>query len=124
MRPRLGKWFVVLALALATGSHWYLLQSIAWVGMAVDFSRSEPLPIALQKTFDGQHPCELCKVVGEGMQAEKKAEMEKRQFKFDFFCEPVVRFVDLPAPRVLIVPQFPSITDYSEAPPVPPPRFA
>src|SRR5687767_12801038 len=98
MPRRLGKWFVVVALVLATGTHWYLLQSIAWIGMTVEFSRTEPLPVALQKAFDGQHPCGLCKVVDEGMQAEKNAQMNKLQTKLDFFCEPTAVLDEVETP--------------------------
>ena len=55
-------------LALALGLHWSLLQTVAWVGMAVQFSKSDTLTTAISKTFDGQHPCSLCKVVKSGRQ--------------------------------------------------------
>ncbi len=124
MPRRLGKWFVVVALVLATGSHWYLLQSIAWIGMAVEFSRTEPLPVALEKTFNGEHPCSLCKVVGEGMQAEKKSEMNKLQTKLEFVCGTSPVLDEIPTLFVRPLPQFPYCLERSETPPVPPPRAA
>ena len=57
-----------LMLALVLGLHWSLLQTVAWVGMAVQFSKSDTLANAISKTFDGQHPCSLCKVVKHGRQ--------------------------------------------------------
>ena len=53
MLRQFSKWLVVGALILATGGHWALLQSVAWVGMAIQFSHTDGISIALQKTFDG-----------------------------------------------------------------------
>ena len=53
---RLGKWLVVLALVVMIGGHWALLQSAAWVRMAVKFSEKETLVVALEKTFNGKNP--------------------------------------------------------------------
>ena len=37
-----------------------VLQSVAWTKMLVDYSRTEGIAAAVEKTFDGQHPCTLC----------------------------------------------------------------
>ena len=121
---RPGRWFVVLAVILATGSHWFFLQSVAWVGMTVGFSRTEPITTALQKTFDGQHPCGLCKLVDEGRKAERKGQMQKPQLKLDLFCERSATLTSEPPPfcdppAILI-----HLSPRREAPPVPPPRPA
>ena len=120
---RLGRWIIVLTVVFATGSHWFFLQSIAWVGMTVEFSRTEALGTALQKTFDGQHPCNLCKLVQEGQKAERKGDMKVSSQKFDLFCERTVGLTAEPMPfrNPVAIPQFP--TPRLEAPPTPPPRF-
>ena len=41
--------------------------------MVVSYSQADSLAVAIQKTFDGAHPCKLCKVVKAG----RKAEQEK-----------------------------------------------
>ena len=121
---RPGRWVVVLAVILATGSHWFFLQSVAWVGMTVGFSRTEPLTTAIQKTFNGQHPCGLCKLVDEGRKAEREGEMQKPQTKLDLFCERVSSLTSEPLPfcAPLAVPIH--LDARAEAPPVPPPRPA
>jgi len=124
MPLRLGKWLVVLAVVLATGSHWVLLQSVAWVGMTVDFSRTEALGTALQKTFDGQHPCTLCKLVDEGRKGERKTDMQKVQPKLDLFCERSGELTDEPVPFSFPVAILLREAACTHAPPVPPPRFA
>ena len=81
---RWSKWFVVFALIVTIGGHWAFLQSVAWVGMAINFSQSDSLGLALQKTFDGQHPCKLCKIVKAGKASEKKQDLQKLETKIDF----------------------------------------
>jgi hypothetical protein len=124
MPVRLGKWFVVLAVVFATGSHWFFLQSIAWLGMAVDFSRTEPIAVALEKTFNGQHPCSLCLVVDEGRKAEKQADLQTPQIKLDFFCERTAPLTELPAPFVRPVPPHHHWSDVPYLPAIPPPKSA
>jgi hypothetical protein len=124
MATRLGRWFVVLAVIFATGTHWFFLQSIAWVGMAVDFSRTEPIGVAIEKTFSGEHPCGLCQVVDAGRKAEKKSEFQKVETKLDFFCERVIALVAEPAPFVRPVPPHHFWRGFSDSPALPPPESA
>ncbi len=84
MLLRGGKWLTVCALVVLIGGHWFALQSAAWLGMAVNFSKTESVSVALQKTFDGQHPCKLCKIVKAGKAAEKKQDLQKLEVKTDF----------------------------------------
>ncbi len=65
---RLAQRGIVLVLCLALGLHWALLQGIAWTGMLLSFASEGSVIEAVEKTFDGQHPCELCKKVKEGAQ--------------------------------------------------------
>lgn len=52
------------------GGHWLALNTVAWVGMFVENQRSGSLVEALEKTFDGQHPCSLCHAIEKGQQDE------------------------------------------------------
>jgi len=124
MRSRIGQWLVVVALVVATGGHWALLQSLAWVGMAVSFSQSEPLPVALKKTFDGAHPCNLCKFVAEGKKAEKHQPLLKLETKLDFFCVRGALAVFPPELAVFSSDDSLFAPLRAEAPPGPPPRLA
>src|SRR6185503_1214165 len=72
VRTRIAKVLVVGALVCAIGGHWAVLQSVAWVGMFVKFSQSDPLMPALVKTFDGKPPCTLCLLIATGKKSEKK----------------------------------------------------
>ena len=80
-RVRAGTRFAtVLVLVLSLGLHWALLQSVAWVGMMVSYSRGAALSEAVSKTFDGKHPCPLCKMIKKGRASEKQ-QAEKKDFK-------------------------------------------
>lgn len=60
---RYGHWLLAVALAVSLGGQWAALQAVAWGTTAVQFARTEPWRVALHKTFDGRHPCQLCKAV-------------------------------------------------------------
>ena len=57
--------FTLLALVLVCGAQLHLpvLQVVAWTGMVVKYAQEVPLTEALEMTFDGDHPCPLCKVI-------------------------------------------------------------
>lgn len=81
-----GKFFVVSALVLLIGGQWTLLQSVAWIRMTIENSQTLPFKQALIKTFDGQHPCCLCKIVASAKKSEKKEQTDKPTTKLDLFC--------------------------------------
>ena len=92
--------------------------------MLFNYSRDATFSEAIQKTFDGQHPCKLCKIVSEGKKSERKQESNVSGKKL----EPWVQFEAV----VFIFPHFsaPSLVfqiDYCtrfDLPPVPPPKAA
>jgi hypothetical protein len=114
---------LVLLLCLSIGPHWAVLQPVAWATMIVEYSQDAPLAKAIAKTFDGEHPCDLCKHIRRAEHSEKKPEAQFTTLKPDLLC--VKRSVRL----------FPSSTDLSfpierldadaetAPPPVPPPRL-
>ena len=67
----------VAVLVLSLGLHWALLQTVAWTGMLVSYSRDGSFKQAVAKTFDGKHPCPLCKVIEKGRAEEKKQEQQQ-----------------------------------------------
>ena len=85
MRAR-AKIVTVSVLVLSLGLHWALLQTVAWTGMLVTYSRGTSLREAVTKTFDGQHPCALCKLVQQGRAQEEEQEQQqvKSDSKLDF----------------------------------------
>jgi hypothetical protein len=56
-----------LMITLLVGGHWGVLQVVAWSGMLIQYSRDASFSEAWEKTFDGEHPCALCKAVDRGL---------------------------------------------------------
>src|SRR5206468_7477725 len=66
----------IFALCCAIGLHWIALQSLAWTTMIIDYSKREPLCHAIAQTFDGAHPCSLCKMVNKAKSTERKSDLQ------------------------------------------------
>lgn len=76
MHIRCAHWLLILALLVSVGGHWALLQTAAWTGMFVSHTQQGSLVEALSKTFDGEHPCALCKAVKRGHEEQQKQDSE------------------------------------------------
>jgi len=117
-----GRFCVIVALVLTTGAHWAALQTVAWTTMLADHLRTDSLSEAVTRTFDGRHPCSLCKAIAAGKKSEKKNEFTLQTQKLEF----------PPSPKnfVLVAPScfrlLPQTDTFAESlvfqPPVPPPR--
>jgi len=121
----LGRWMVVIALVLSTGAHWAVLQVSAWTGMVISYSQEVTVSEAIEMTFDGEHPCKMCKLVKAGRKAEQeKSTTLKVEMKFDLIFD--AKSMTVYAPVVLqdgfrIFPDRPSRQD---PPLLRPPIFA
>lgn len=121
---RASRILIVLSLCANIGLHWATLQSLAWASMIVRYSQSAPLTEALAKTFDGKHPCNLCKAITKSKNAEKKSDMRTPIPKIDLICKMASRLF-FPPPSgfdrgVSVARQLARCYQ----PLVPPPRFA
>lgn len=122
MFARLAKWCLVAALVLTTGVQWAALQTVAWTTMLASNLRSDSLTQAVAKTFDGDHPCPLCKAIAAAKKSGNKAEI----------LTPVIKLEFPPVPAVFVFLAPPPVSAFSRAeifasplslqPPVPPPR--
>jgi hypothetical protein len=119
---RLGHLLLILALLGATGTHWVMLQSVAWATMLADNARTGSLGEAVVKTFDGKHPCKLCRGIAQGRQSENKSLVQLELKKLEFVPQSLA--FDVRAPRAFPLPFGPDATApwFAHAPPVPPPR--
>lgn len=119
---RLGKMLVVLALVATLGAHWTLLQTVAWTAMLADNLQAGSFHDAVTKTFDGNHPCCLCKAIAAGKKSEKKNAFTAPNLKFEF--PPAKENPVLIAPASFqLLPQANSFADsFPQTPPSPPPR--
>lgn len=122
MLARFGKFLVVVALVTTTGLHWAVLQSVAWTTMLTNNLRTQSLTEAVTHTFDGKHPCCLCKTIAAAKKSGKKTEFTLQIQKIEF--PPAPENIVLAAPsRFQVLP----LTDGSAEslavrPPTPPPR--
>ena len=119
---RFGKFLVVVALVTTTGLHWAVLQSVAWTTMLADNLRTQSLTEAVTHTFDGNHPCCLCKAIAAGRKSEQKKEFTAPLQKLEF--PPVKENFVLIAPSSFqLLPQANTFADsLTQKPPTPPPR--
>ena len=95
---------------------------VAWTEMVISYSQQGPVVEAVAKTFDGHHPCDLCKQIARSKRSEKKAEykFEWGKLKFPYTSWALV-FTHPGATRVIVRPDdLPEMLTH--APPVPPPR--
>jgi hypothetical protein len=122
MFARIGNAFLILALLGATGAHWALLQSVAWATMLADHARTENLSLAIVKTFDGKHPCALCKEVAQGRQNEKRKDAQTEIKRLEFFHPVTAFFLGPPCPFSNPMDCSFAPSQLTHSPPVPPPR--
>ena len=116
---------LVVALGMS-GGQWMILQSVAWAKMIVDYSRHANLQTAIEQTFDGKHPCAMCRLIEAGRQSSQPAQHEIRTTRTPdndvLFATILVVDCDLPdACAVAAVAS--SHPTRSDPPPVPPPRM-
>ena len=106
-----------------TGGHWAILQSVAWTRMIIDYSRSSSLQTAVGQTFDGRHPCELCRLIQTAKESSQPHELQQTSVTYDplFLAILADRFYEPPCSRVPR-PVFAVHPSRSDPPPVPPPR--
>ena len=92
--------------------------------MTINFAQTSPLDTAIEKTFSGQNPCDLCHFVAEGKKSERAKEILKPATKLDFISAPTF---SLPTPTEQPI-ELTALTESgparADAPPIPPPRFA
>ena len=120
----------LLAVIMLSGGQWFVPQTIAWARMMVVYSRQDSLSIALNKTFDGQHPCALCHQIRQGQQEEQHQGHQPARERPEnmpelFFIAGGVTAPPAPVSQVTTLIPLPDVySDFIESPPTPPPRFA
>ena len=119
---KLGHVLLIVALLASVGGHWVVLQSVAWTNMLAENLREVSVTEAFEKTFDGRHPCCLCKAIKEGKKSEKKSELPAPLKKMEFVSEQPVFVFNPPQDFHLLPATWFSSPDFSSQPPVPPPR--
>lgn len=122
MLVRFGKFLVIVALVVTMGAQWTALQTVAWATMLMNNLHTQSMIEAMTHTFDGKHPCCLCKAIAAAKKSEKKNESALELKKMEF--PPARENFALIAPlQFQLLPQAHTFADsLAQKPPTPPPR--
>ena len=124
---RIMTMMMALALFVAIGGPLAVLQGVAWTTMIRDYSRTGSVTAAVEKTFDGKHPCAMCKKIASQRSHEEKAPVSvKAEKKAEVFIALGAAIVPLPIVRSFSYPPHPlvNLPEHLSAPPVPVPISA
>jgi hypothetical protein len=124
MWPAIGRVTTIFALCLAIGLHWAALQSVAWTAMLIDYSKHTTLRQALTQTFDGDHPCAMCKGINAAQHSPKKQQAPLVVSKPDLICTTRTFGFIRSFTQFWFPPSRAAFSEHGESPPVPPPRLA
>ncbi|VVM07449.1 hypothetical protein MAMC_01609 [Methylacidimicrobium cyclopophantes] len=119
-----GILFALLAACHLAGGHWLFWQGAAWAGMLVRYAQSYGMETGLTMTFDGKHPCQICKKVVKGKSKEEhSSRTERSQEDFGLFslADATALTPLLLSPETPPV-ERPAVTIRTDRPLSPPPR--
>jgi hypothetical protein len=129
MFRKIGFLCAALAMFSIAGGHWAVWQGVAWAEMLVSYSQTcGSLAVAVDRTFDGQHPCPMCQDIQAAKSKEQKESPATPSERDDVnlkavATDPILRSPLRLAARIV----FPAaaaaeVQSRTEAPPTPPPR--
>ena len=90
--------------------------------MVISYAQEAPLTEAVVKTFDGQHPCSLCKQIAKGKRSEKKTEYKSELSKLKFPFAPGAFTFSAPFLSWELTALNLAVNSLTHAPPGPPPK--
>lgn len=125
MVRKVASFCISFALFLVMGGPWAVLQTVAWTKMMVDYSRGASVAEAVAKTFDGEHPCSLCKKISKVRQGEQKSPLVILQAKKEgpFLAVQTVRLAEPSSiPVGQLSPVIPAYPETHFRPPSPVPK--
>ncbi len=125
----LGLLCALLAAFTLAGGHWAALQTVAKATMLYRYAqRSGSLAVAATETFDGEHPCELCRQIAEAKSREHRETPTAPGLKQDakakaILAEPMISPVPSAATEVSFLRAAAQLGPiHTDQPPTPPPR--
>jgi len=121
---RLARVILICGLCASIGTHWVALQPVAWATMLVGYAKHTSMSEALAKTFDGKHPCGLCKTVAAAQHSPKKHEAQMTSAKLDLICTARVIALAQPSSQLTFVRLQTRVIRLVYSPAAPPPRLA
>ena len=119
---KLGQVLMIVAVLTATGTHWLAFQSVAWTTMFAENLQTSSFQRAFLRTFDGKHPCCLCKEIAKDKQSEKKSDVQVESKKLDFSHNPFEFVFSAPAHFYEVRAANNFAISFTEPPSLPPPK--
>ncbi len=126
MRRALSTTALLLAWLCANGAVWNVVQVVAWAKMFHEYAQVMPVGDALDLTFDGSAPCDMCSIAQGGQDTARQLPAEAA---LGGGSEKILLMADWAPTDVLVTPEFvwPGLVHEAgltrtEAVPVPPPR--
>lgn len=121
---RLG--VTVVVLVGLSGAQWWVLQSVAWSGMIVSYSAKSGILKGVEQTFDGDHPCPMCKAIKKVRESESRstdalAPIQRSVELLGVLASTEIFLTRATFPSPTVIPLQAEARDF--APPVPPPRI-
>lgn len=121
----IGHAAAALAIFVVAGGHWGAMQTVAWAGMLWSYTQAEgSLLSGVKKTFDGDHPCKMCKSIKAAKEKERAVPVTLVALKkIESLPAPVCAALPLRGCREFVFPDPANvkIASRAEAPPVPVP---
>ena len=118
-------WLLLLALVSAINLHLPVLQVVAWAGMIVNYSRDAEISEAIEMTFDGEHPCPMCKVIqAETVKTDPDRIEAESLVRLILFIEPAASWTHTITPLDTLTFAPTSLSRLTHQPETPPPRSA
>ena len=125
--------FAVFASIHLAGGPYALVQTYAWAGMLVSYSKEDGLLRGAKETFSGEKPCALCCKIAEAKRSGSDHKSQEppvsptvKLLKEMLPSSPLAlappRFTE--APKAMFPGMIPPVETTASAPPVPPPRSA
>lgn len=126
MRTAVRCLFALLGCLHLAGGALGVLQLVAWSSMLVDYSQQDGLLAGARKTFDGEHPCELCLAIQQEREEPRETPLPVRDGDWKPIPLPVPIVLGQPRASELAPPGRPSSDSgppgWRLPPPSPPPR--
>lgn len=125
---------LIVAFFFSIGGHLLVLQSVAWGKMLASHigQEKESVVFALRKTFDGKHPCDLCRHIEKHRSSAEQTEQNTQndskryetQLKNPLWSQTSSSLFVFSHPTKLTIAAPASDLFFQQQPPTPPPRTA
>ncbi len=109
---------------LSTGGNWGLMQSITWLKMTLKFTQDYSWSASVQKSLNGENPCDVCKWIIDKKKDQKDQDLIKYELKILANLKEQATFLKPPIIQLDFGDPILPFSPFPHSPPSPPPRLA